>query len=91
MRVGGARECLHQMKQYVERKAFQRLKEMLPLIFDSHGIFTREAQMELLMACSLEPIQTEDPWHQVTFAVPSQMFAEEEADSTLCRIPLGPM
>jgi hypothetical protein len=79
------------MKQYVERKAFQRLKEMLPLIFDSHGIFTREGQMELLMACSLEPIQTEAPWHQVTFAVPSQTSAEEEADSTLCQIPSGPV
>lgn len=44
-----------------------RLKERLPLIFDSHKILTNEAKMRILRECSLTPIIETTPVHEVTF------------------------
>jgi hypothetical protein len=56
-----------------------RLRELLPMMFDSHRIFTTEGQMRLLRDCSLQPLLQTDPFHQVTFVLPEGW---EEALST---------
>ena len=45
-----------------------RLRERLQVIFDSHQVLTREAQMDVLRACSLTPLLRTRPWCHVTFA-----------------------
>lgn len=70
-----------------------RLRELLPLLFDSHGVFTTEGQMELLRACSLHPVQQAIPFHQVTFAPHPLELArgvQEEGLSVSLQQPSGP-
>lgn len=44
-----------------------RLKERLPLIFDSHRILTNEAKRRILRECSLQPILETTPVHEISF------------------------
>ncbi len=69
MHFGGTLECKQRIIEFVSQgqPGIVRLRELLPLIFDSHRILTREAQMDLLRACSLSPIECRSPWHHVTF------------------------
>lgn len=68
---GGTQECQREIESFLcqgpESKG--RLKELLPLIFDSHGVWTLEGQATVLRACSLKPIHQKTPFHHVTFAI----------------------
>ncbi len=44
-----------------------KLKERLPLIFDSHRILTNEAKRRILRECSLQPILETTPVHEISF------------------------
>ena len=70
-------ECQRKIESYLNRgpESLMRLKEVLPLIFDSHRVWTMEGQMRLLRACSLQPVLQKTPFHHVTFA--SAMPASE--------------
>jgi len=80
MRLGGTRECRTKIEAFVRMgpTGLSRLKELLPVLFDSHGVWTMEGQMELLRTCRLVPILSREPWSQVTIA----LSWEEDSDSS---------
>lgn len=95
MRLSGTQECQKKIESLLKQgpTGLMRLRELLPLIFDSHGVFTREGQMELLKACSLQPVQQAIPFHQVTFAphpLELQGGVQEEELSVSLQQPSGP-
>ena len=63
-------DCRQSILQLVEQgpSGLMRLRERLQVIFDSHQVLTREAQMDVLRACSLTPLLRTRPWCHVTFA-----------------------
>ena len=63
-------ECQRKIESYLNRgpESLTRLRELLPLIFDSHRLWTMESQMQMLRACSLQPVLQKTPFHHVTFA-----------------------
>ena len=69
MYLGGTQECKQRIIEFLDQgpPGIIRLREVLPLLFDSHRILTTESQMNLLRMCSLSPILSRSPWHQVTF------------------------
>jgi hypothetical protein len=64
-------ECRRKILSYMNRgpASLMRLKEQLPLLFDSHRMWTREGQAQLLRSCSLQPVFQKTPFHHVTFAL----------------------
>lgn len=84
MRPGGTVECQRKIESFLNQgpEMLARLKELLPIIFDSHRVFTKEEQMRLLSRCSLAPILIGTPFHQVTFAL-----RPEEGPSTSSQGP----
>ncbi len=84
MRPGGTEECKRKIESFLNQgpEGLARLRELLPLIFDSHRVFTKETQMSLLRQCSLAPIQQTTPFHQVTFAIAPGMEDRAPARST---------
>ena len=63
-------DCRQTILQLVEQgpSGLMRLRERLQVIFDSHRVLTREAQTDVLRACSLTPLLRTRPWCHVTFA-----------------------
>ena len=93
MSWSGTQECQRKIENFLSqgRMGLVRLRELLPLLFDIHGIFTTESQMRVLRACSLQPVQLTTPFHQVTFAPhPAESGAQEEELSVSSQQPAGP-
>lgn len=69
MNLGGTQACKTTIQDFVAAKNLRRLKEMLPVIFDVHGIYARDTQLSVLRECNLVPVVERLPWPQVTFAL----------------------
>ena len=83
MQLGDTQECHRKIESFLKQgqPGMARLKELLPLIFDSHKVLTLDAQKEVLRACNLDPICQTRPFHQVTFALPLLEPSEETSTS----------
>lgn len=57
MSGGGTQECKQTIIYFVEQRAFTRLKELLPVIFDKNKVYTSDERMQILRECSLTPIK----------------------------------
>ena len=75
MVLTGHETCKKIIKNFVtpSGEKLARLKELLPLIFDSQRIFTMEAQKKILMECSLIPVREYRPFHCVTFRLEPEL------------------
>lgn len=64
----GIKDCVNSIQQFLvqEMGSLRRLKELLPVYFDLHQVYTLEAQREILRACNLVPIQEK---FRVTFSL----------------------
>ena len=65
----GTRECKQVIQSFIHRKATERLKELLPTIFDASRIYVTDTQMRILRDCSLTPTLIR---HRVTFLLPAE-------------------
>ncbi len=76
-------ECQRKIQSYLNRgpASLMRLKEHLPLLFDSHRMWTREGQAQLLRSCSLQPVFLTTPFHHVTFAMETAPASEPSRPS----------
>ena len=82
MRRVGPTECKQTILNLVNQgpSGLARLRELLPVIFDSHQIFTREAQARLLRECSLTPVMQTAPFHQVLCVESQQTTASSQPE-----------
>lgn len=64
--------CKETIRSFVSQgpSGLARLKELLPVLFDSYRIFTVERQTEVLRDCFLMPVLQTKPFHHVTFVMP---------------------
>lgn len=64
--------CKETIRSFVRQgpSGLARLKELLPVLFDSHRIFTVERQSQVLTDCLLMPVFQTRPFHHVTFVMP---------------------
>lgn len=59
-------ECKSTIQLFVTSNSLPRLKEMLPVIFDCHMIYTLETQRRILLECSLTPVMCK---HQMSICL----------------------
>ena len=65
----GTRECKQVIQHFLRQKAMERLKELLPAIFDASQIYATDTQMQILRDCSLTPSLN---GHRVTFLLSAE-------------------
>ena len=72
--------CRSTIHEFIAAKNLQRLKELLPVIFDVYGVHARETQKSILAMCSLTPVVETAPWSQVTFQLTTESTSSSSPD-----------
>jgi hypothetical protein len=66
--------CIATVNQYLSNRisGLQRLKEMLPVLFQFHKVYVTDRQRAILLACNLDP--TVEQGVGVTFNLPLEIL-----------------
>ena len=82
------RECKQAIQHFISQKAMERLKELLPAIFDASQIYATDTQMQILRDCSLTPIRERN---QVTFSLSAEPSRSNPPSSTTSPLSSSPL
>jgi len=66
MSCGGTRRCKTTIQHFTSSRQLARLRDLLPVIFESNGIYTLEQQATILRECSLTPVVSN---HMMSFCL----------------------
>jgi hypothetical protein len=72
---------LHHLARRATQKSLQRLKDMLPIMFESYGILTLGTQRAILLECGLQPV-TDAKVYGVSFNLEQALLHRERTPTT---------